>query len=186
MGKQFVSMSHQHIEFIEQQQLFFVATAAAQGKVNVSPKGMDSFRVLNSQQVLWLNLTGSGNETAAHVQQLPRMTVMFCAFQGKPLILRLYGQATAIHRADEAWQDYISMFPAQAGARQIFLLEIEMVQGSCGLSVPFFDFVGPRDELSSWAEKQGERGIEQYWAKKNQRSLDGVATHIVNLSKPAT
>ncbi|WP_411993720.1 pyridoxamine 5'-phosphate oxidase family protein [Agarivorans sp. DSG3-1] len=183
MGKQFSAMIPPHVEFIEQQQMFFVATAAPSGKVNLSPKGMDSFRVLNKHQVVWLNYTGSGNETAAHVSQDPRMTIMFCAFEGKPVILRLYGQATAIHRGDECWQSYSQLFSNLNGARQLYLLDIDMVQSSCGMSVPFYDYVAPREELSQWADKQGEKGIEQYWAKKNQQSLDGVDTHILALSK---
>jgi hypothetical protein len=182
MGKQFSAMIPPHIEFIAEQKMFFVATAAAEGKVNLSPKGMDSFRVLNQQQVVWLNLTGSGNETAAHLKQNSRMTIMFCAFEGKPVILRLYGQAKAIHRSDAEWQQYIELFPEQQGARQLYLLDIDMVQSSCGMSVPLYDFVSQRDDLANWASKQGEQGIHQYWAKKNQHSLDGVATDILSLS----
>lgn len=182
MGKQFNAMIPPHIEFIAEQKMFFVATAAAEGKVNLSPKGMDSFRVLNQQQVVWLNLTGSGNETAAHLKQNPRMTIMFCAFEGKPVILRLYGQANAIHCGDDEWQQYIALFPEQQGARQLYLLDIDLVQSSCGMSVPLYDFVSQRDELVNWASKQGEQGIHQYWAKKNQYSLDGVATDILSLS----
>ncbi|MGY5451121.1 pyridoxamine 5'-phosphate oxidase family protein [Agarivorans sp. MS3-6] len=185
MGKQFSAMIPAHIEFIAQQQMFFVATAAATGRVNTSPKGMDSFRVLNQHQVLWLNFTGSGNETAAHVSQDPRMTIMFCAFEGKPVILRLYGKAQAIHRADQGWKEHIGLFPNRDGARQLYLLDIDMVQSSCGMAVPFFDYVAPREELSKWALKQGDDGIQKYWAKKNQHSLDGVETNILARSKIA-
>lgn len=182
MGKTFTQLTPQHIDFISQQKLYFVGTAAEEGKVNISPKGGDSFRVLNANQVVWLNLTGSGNETAAHVQQTPRMTVMFCAFEGAPLILRLYGSATAIHQTDAQWNEFIGLFPESHGSRQLYLLDIDMVQSSCGMSVPFYDYVGDRNELANWTEKQGKAGIEKYWAKKNQTSLDGVETHILELS----
>ena len=99
MGQRYSELSDKHVEFIAQQKLFFVGTATADSRVNISPKGMDSFRVINNKRVVWLNVTGSGNETAAHVQVTPRMTVMFCAFEGAPLILRLYGTAKVIHKA---------------------------------------------------------------------------------------
>ncbi|UXI03312.1 pyridoxamine 5'-phosphate oxidase family protein [Photobacterium sp. TY1-4] len=185
MGKLTEHLSPRQISFIEQQHLFFVATAAAEGTVNLSPKGMDSFRILNEKQVIWLNVTGSGNETAAHVQQNPRMTVMFCALRGAPDILRLYGQATAIHRADPAWQSYISLFPELPGTRQLFLLDIDQVQSSCGMSVPLFDYVGERDSLIAWAEKKGPAGVEAYWAQRNQISLDGFESHILEKSGTA-
>ena len=179
MGKQFDALNDQHKAFIAEQKLFFVATAASQGRVNVSPKGMDSLRVIDSRKLVWLNVTGSGNETAAHVVSNPRMTIMFAAFEGKPLILRVYGEARAVHRQDEDWRALSALFPSTPGARQFFVLDIELVQNSCGMAVPLFDYVGERNLLSQWAEKKGESGIEAYWREKNQASIDGLPTHIV-------
>lgn len=179
MGQQYSALSEKHMEFISQQKLFFVGTATADSKVNISPKGMDSFKVLDANNVAWLNVTGSGNETAAHVQTHPRMTIMFAAFEGSPMILRLYGNATAIHQNDPEWDEYVKMFPTIPGTRQIFKVSLDMVQTSCGMSVPFFDYVGERDQLIGWATKKGEEGVKEYWQQKNQHSLDGIATHIV-------
>ncbi|BFM13665.1 pyridoxamine 5'-phosphate oxidase family protein [Simiduia litorea] len=179
MGQQFDALSDKHIEFISSQKLFFVGTATETSKVNISPKGMDSFHVLSHNRVAWLNVTGSGNETSAHVQSCPRMTMMFMAFEGKPLILRLYGTARVIHQGDPEWAELYALFRPLPGARQIFDVAIEMVQTSCGMSVPFYDYVEDRALLSDWATKQGEEGIKIYWEKKNQISLDGEATHIL-------
>ncbi len=180
MSQQFNELSEAHIEFILAQKLFFVGTATADSKVNISPKGMDSFRVINRNRIVWLNVTGSGNETAAHVQMNPRMTIMFTAFEGKPLTLRLYGKAIAVHHTDKQWSELYDLFAPIAGARQIFDLDIELVQSSCGMSIPLFDYVGERDQLTNWAEKRGEAGIREYWEDKNQFSLDGIATHIID------
>lgn len=179
MGKQFEALSEKHIQFIDRQKMFFVATAADQGKINLSPKGADGFRVLDSNRVIWLNLTGSGNETAAHLLDNPRMTIMFCAFEGSPQILRLYGQAEVVHTRDDAWSSLYNHFEPQAGARQIFDMKVDMVQTSCGMSVPLFDYVAQRDELNKWAENKGEEGIRQYWHDRNQISLDGKPTGIL-------
>ena len=179
MGKRYNELSGRDIAFITRQKIFFTGTAAVEGHVNISPKGMDSLRVLNSARVIWLNVTGSGNETSAHVQQNPRMTVMFCAFEGTPLILRLYGTARVIHRNDAEWDDLVALFPALPGARQIFDLSIDMVQTSCGMAVPFFNYAGEREMLTDWAVKKGEEGIKQFWEDRNQISLDGLPTHIL-------
>ncbi len=178
MGKQFDAISPEVGEFIQNQKIFFVGTAAESGKVNVSPKGMDTLRVLAPNKVLWLNLTGSGNETAAHIQKNSRITIMFCAFEGKPLILRLYGTAEIYHSYDEEWGELIKNFPYIPGSRQIFKVSIDMVQTSCGMAVPFYDFRGERRELESWAEKQGEERLKNYRREKNTYSLDGFETSI--------
>ncbi|MBE1302366.1 MAG: pyridoxamine 5'-phosphate oxidase family protein [Alteromonadaceae bacterium] len=185
MGQQFECLNKQHKEFIANQRIFFVGTAAGSGRVNISPKGMDSFRVLADNRIIWLNVTGSGNETAAHIEQCPRMTIMFCAFEGAPLILRLYGTAVAVHQQDEQWQELYDHFEPLPGARQVFDMQVDMVQSSCGMAVPFFDFSEDREQLKNWADKQGKDGIEKYWEKKNQNSIDGLPTHIVekNLGK---
>ena len=179
MGQQFAQLSDDLIQFVLAQKLFFVGTAAAESRVNVSPKGMDSLRVLSPTRVVWLNLTGSANETSAHVQQNPRMTIMFCSFAERPLILRLYGQARVIHRVDPEWDALLSLFPPQPGARQIFDLAIDLVQSSCGHAVPFFSYVGERDTLTQWALKKGEAGLREYRQKNNQTSLDGMPTNII-------
>lgn len=179
MGQQFKELSDKHIKFITEQKMFFVGTATADSRVNVSPKGMDSLRVLGNTRVAWLNVTGSGNETAAHVQKIPRMTIMFCAFDGQPLILRIYGTAKVIHKSDPEWTSLIPLFKALPGARQIFDLTIDLVQTSCGMAVPYFSYDGDRDLLSEWATKKGEEGLKHYWKEKNQLSIDGLPTHIV-------
>ncbi len=178
MGQQFNALFEQHIRFINTQKLFFVATATADSRVNLSPKGMDSLRVLDQQRVIWLNVTGSGNETSAHVQQHPRMTLMFCAFEGSPLILRLYGKARVIHKTDAEWQALYPYFVPLPGARQIFDLQVELVQTSCGMAVPFYHYAGEREQLSDWAIKKGDEGVQRYWQDKNEFSIDGLPTHI--------
>lgn len=182
MSQHYDRLAESHIAFIGQQKIFFVATAARSGRVNLSPKGMDSLRVLGENRVVWLNLTGSGNETAAHLLQEPRMTIMFCAFTGKPLILRLYGTATAVHRKDAAWPELSALFAPLPGARQVFDLRVEAVQTSCGFAVPFFEFAGEREQLKDWALAKGEAGIRDYWEAKNQTSIDGLPTHILEKS----
>lgn len=179
MAKQYDALSEQLLAFIAAQKMFFVGTATADSRVNVSPKGMDSFRALSSKRVIWLNLTGSGNETSAHVQQNPRMTIMFCAYEGAPLILRLYGSARVIHQNDEEWQALFSHFEPLPGARQIFDLSVDMVQTSCGIGVPYLSYEGERPLLADWAIKKGDDGIQRYWEDKNQLSIDNIPSHII-------
>ena len=179
MSKFYTSIDEKLQEFIERQKLFFVGTAGSEGRVNVSPKGMDSLRILDANRLIWLNLTGSGNETAAHVLEDPRMTLMFCSFEGSPLILRVYGKARAIHPRDGEWVEYISRFPDFPGSRQMFLLDIESAQTSCGFAVPNFQYQGDREDLVYWTEKIGEEGVKNYWKEKNQQSIDGKPTEII-------
>ena len=179
MAQRFKELSETHIEFIARQKMFFVGTATAESRVNVSPKGMDSLRVLGNNRVVWLNVTGSGNESSAHVQHDPRMTIMFCAFEGRPLILRLYGSAKVVHKRDLEWHELLALFPPLPGARQIFDLTIDLVQTSCGMAVPYLSYAGDWELLNEWAEKKGEDGLRRYQADKNQLSLDGIPTHIV-------
>ncbi len=178
MGKLLECLSEKEIEFIAHQKMFFVATAPNEGKINLSPKGIDSFRVLNENQVIWLNLTGSGNETQAHVDENGRMTIMMCSFEGAPNILRLYGEATAILPSDTKWNEYIDLFPEIGGTRQLLLLDIEAVQNSCGFGVPFYDYNGDRDTLELWADKKGKVGIRAYQEAKNTTSIDGKNIRI--------
>lgn len=179
MGKFYEELPDKLIQFITEQRIFFVGTATADSRVNVSPKGMDSLRVLDKNRVAWLNLTGSGNETSAHVQLDPRMTLMFCAFEGDPLILRLYATARVVHKKDAGWNDLFSLFEPLPGARQIFDLSIDLVQTSCGMGVPNFSYQGDRELLNDWAVKKGDEGLKKYWEEKNQISLDRIPTNIV-------
>jgi len=180
MGQQYAEISDQLKQFIENQKIYFVGTATADSRVNISPKGMDSLRVLNKNRVAWLNVTGSGNETSAHVQESPRMTIMFAAFEGAPMILRLYGTARVIHKNDAEWNELSKLFGPTPGARQIFDLTVDLVQTSCGMAVPFYDYIEERNLLEDWAVKTGDEGIKEYWVKKNQLSLDGKPTNIVS------
>ncbi len=157
--------------------MYFVATAAPDGRVNVSPKGMDSLRVLEPNRVIWLNGTGSGNETAAHLLEQPRMTIMFCAFEGKPLILRLYGNARAVHPRDADWLKLKSLLPEVVGARNIFDLSVDLVQSSCGMAVPLMDFQMQREDLSDHWRKNTD--LEGYWTRKNLVSIDGKPTRLL-------
>jgi predicted pyridoxine 5'-phosphate oxidase superfamily flavin-nucleotide-binding protein len=179
MGKKLDHISTELKTFIQDQKIFFVGTAAEDGRVNISPKGTDSFRVLDPNKVVWLNLTGSGNETAAHLLKNNRMTIMFCAFEGKPMILRLYGKATIYHQRDEAYSKYISLFPENTGSRQIVEMEVDLVQTSCGFGVPLMEFIDDRKTLNTWSEKQGKERIEEYWKTKNTVSIDGFKTGII-------
>lgn len=178
MSKLYKRITPKLQQFIEDQKVFFVATATADSRINLSPKGMDSLRVVNKNRVIWLNVTGSGNETAAHVQENPRMTLMFTAFEDNPMILRLYGEAKAIHIEDTEWQLLFPLFPPIPGARQIFDLNVDLVQTSCGMAVPLYDYVGEREHLNTWAAKKGKEGLKEYWEEKNNVSLDGKPTHF--------
>lgn len=178
MADFFDQLDDKLIAFIEQQHMYFVGTAGAEGHVNVSPKGMDSFRVLDDHTVAWLNLTGSGNETAAHVLENGRMTIMFCSFDKQPLILRLYGTAEATHERDDGWQALLAKFPSYTGARQIFTLRLDTVQTSCGYAVPLYELKGERGTLTKWADNKGRDGVQEYWREKNRTSLDGKETGI--------
>lgn len=178
MGKRYSELQPDQTAFIADQHLFFVATAPVQGRVNLSPKGMDALRVLSPTRILWLNLTGSGNETAAHVQHDPRMTLMWCGFAVRPLILRAYGTARVIHRDHPDWPALASHLPAQPGARQIFDMTIDLVQSSCGFAVPFMDFVKDRPVLHDWAADKGDDGLRDYWATRNTTTIDGIPTGI--------
>jgi Pyridoxamine 5'-phosphate oxidase len=178
MGKQFDSLQPDHLTLIAASPLFFVATAAIEGRVNLSPKGMDSLRVIDTRRILWLNLTGSGNETAAHLAQNPRMTVMWCSFSTRPIILRAYGTARTVHHGDADWAGLAAMLPEQPGARQIYDMKIELVQSSCGFSVPFMEPAGERPVLRDWALGKGPEGLRDYWDSRNRRSIDGFPTGI--------
>jgi len=166
--------------FIERQPLFFVATAGPEGRVNLSPKGLDCLKIVDDGRIVWLSVTGSGNETAAHILQDPRMTLMFCAFEGDPLILRVYGAARMIYPRHDEWEALSGLFPDYAGARNIFVLDIDLVTTSCGTGVPEMRFVKPRadTELVPWYAEMGPSGVDAFWKKKNVVSIDGQPTGI--------
>lgn len=167
--------------FIEKQHLFFVATAplSGDGRVNVSPKGLDSFRILSRERVAYLDLTGSGNETSAHLYENGRITLMFCAFEGPPNVLRLYGTGRTVLPESPEWESLYSQFPQDmAGVRQIIVADIDRVQTACGYAVPFMDFVEERDTQRRWAEAKGEDGLVDYRREKNLCSIDGLPTPL--------
>lgn len=178
MGKQQEQLTAELREFINEQNMFFVATAMQKGRINLSPKGIDTLRILDDKNVAWLNLTGSGNETATHLRNDPRMTLMFCAFEGNPKIVRLYGTARVYHPRDPEWDKLTAIFPPIPGSRQIIDLKIDLVQTSCGMGVPHMDYAGERDQLPGWAENKGKEGLQQYMKLKNTTSLDGYPTGI--------
>ncbi len=180
MGIKTQSLNNSFQEFISKQIMFFVATAAADGRVNLSPKGMDSLRVVSDRKIVWLSLTGSGNETAAHLLENPRMTLMFCAFEGDPLILRTYGQAAVFHPRDPEWDEHYALFPNFAGARNIFALDIDLVTTSCGTGVPAMSLVRSRGEteLEPYFAELGPEKVKAFWNRKNLTSLDEKPTGI--------
>ncbi|NDJ18641.1 pyridoxamine 5'-phosphate oxidase family protein [Myxacorys almedinensis] len=179
MAKFYPELTESLQQFIAEQHIFFTATAPTNGRVNLSPKGINTFRVLTPQTVAYLDLTGSGNESSAHLIENGRMTIMFCSFQDAPLILRLYGKGQVIRPGDEAWQDLLSGFPMLPGTRQLVTLAIASVQTSCGLGVPVYDFVSDRSSLIDWATHKGSEGLQEYWRVKNQVSIDGLPTHLL-------
>lgn len=165
--------------FIQDQKVFFTATAPQKGRINLSPKGIDTFRCLDSKTFAYLDLTGSGNETAAHLNEDNRLTIMFCSFSEKPLILRLYGQGKVIHPRDKEWQMFYPLFNPVPGERQIIVLEVDMVQTSCGTGVPIYEFKEERQAIIDWATHKGEQGLKEYRKEKNLKSIDGLPTKLL-------
>lgn len=180
MAKVFDSITDELQDFIAAQHLFFVATAplSETGHINLSPKGLDTFRILGPHRVAYLDLTGSGNETSAHLQENGRITFLFCAFQGAPLILRLYGRGQTVLPESGDWIILSSLFPTIPGARQIIVADIDRIQTSCGQGIPLYDHQADRDSLIQWAMKKGEVGLQDYWYEKNRVSIDGLPTPI--------
>lgn len=172
MGAKYKQLQTSHYDFIAKQHIFFVSTASKDSLINLSPKDTNSLRILNNNKILWLNMTGSGNETAAHLQEDKRMTIMFCSFERQPMILRLYGKATTIYPNNKSWQNYLSKFDNITGVRQLFLLDIDMVMNSCGFGVPLYNYQGNRAALDNWAINKGETGLAQYRQEKNTLSLN--------------
>jgi hypothetical protein len=182
MAKQFSHIEPAHAAFIAEQHIFFTASAAATGRINISPRGAEAFRVLNPNTVAYLDQTGSGNETAAHLRASGRLTIMFCGFENVPMILRLYGQGRSLWKGTPEYAALLdTAFDNEEapGARQIICLDVEMVQTSCGYGVPLFDFKEERPTLRRWAESKGEDGVSAYWRQKNVYSIDGFETGVV-------
>lgn len=180
MAKFYDSISDSLREFIEAQHIFFVASASlsAEGHVNLSPKGMDSLRVLSPNCVAYIDLIGSGSETSAHLLENGRITLMWCAFNGKPDIVRLYGKGRVVLPSDSEWGELSPIFPNYINARQIIIADIHKVQTSCGYAVPLMDFVADRDTLTRWAEAKGKDELAKYVCEKNVESIDGLPTPI--------
>ena len=176
MGKVFAEIDADLRAFIEAQAMFFVATAPAgtKGHVNLSPKGLDTFRVLSPTRVAYLDLTGSGNETAAHLLENGRITFMFCAFEGAPKIVRLYGTGSVVTEEQAAWAELRRSFPDYPGVRQIIVADVHRVQTSCGFGVPLIAEARQRPTLPRWAEAKGPAELERYRREKNARSIDGL------------
>ncbi len=181
MAQQFPALEQKHLDFIARQHVFFTASAASSGHVNLSPRSTDLFRVLGPNRALYLDRTGSGNETAAHLLADGRLTIMMCAFDGPPLILRLYGRGHIIRRGSDAYQALLAEWFGKEeplGARQMVVLDFDLVQTSCGYGVPFQDYVGERPTMDKWAAAKGPEGIDAYQRQKNQTSLDGFPTGL--------
>lgn len=177
MAKVLPEIDKELASWIAAQPLFFNATAplSVDGHINLSPRGLDTFRVLGPLEVAYLDFTGSGNESAAHLAENGRITLMFCAFSGDPRILRLYGTGDVILPGNDEWNRLRSFFPEELPtARQIVRVRVERVQSSCGFGVPLMEFKRQRDELIRWAEKKGDEGLREYQEKNNRRSMDGL------------
>lgn len=176
MGKIYTELDDRLREFIAAQQMFFVATAplSPEGHINLSPKGLDSFRVLADKQVAYLDLSGSGVETIAHLRENGRLVIMFCSFAGPPRILRLYGRGRAVERGDSDWERCRDEFPAYAGARSVIVMDLERIADSCGYGVPRYEFRDQRTQLTDYAERKGEETLARYRAEYNRESIDGL------------
>lgn len=178
MAKFYTELNDGLRQFIAAQHIFFNGSAPNQGRINVSPKGLDTFRVLNDKCVAYLDLTGSECETAAHLAENGRLTLMFCSFEEKPLILRLYGRGRVVRPRDAEWQALHAHFPSLPGERQIVVLDIESIMATCGFAVPLFDYKGERTLLPEWSCKMGDEKMDEYRHERNQKSIDGLPTYL--------
>lgn len=178
MAEFFSALEPKHEEALRAAPVFFVATAPREGRINLSPKGMDSLTVLSPTQIAYLDLTGSGNETSAHLREDSRITVMVCSFTRNALILRVYGRGRNVQPGEPGWDALLAHFPKIEGTRQIFVIDVETVQTSCGYAVPEMDLVAERETLVKWAQAKGDEGLKQYRAEKNATSIDGLPTGL--------
>jgi len=177
-------LSESQIQWIKQQPMFFVATAPLQadGHINLSPKGLDSLRVIDNRTVAYLDITGSGNETSAHINENGRITFMWCSFGKKPKIFRAYGRGKVVLPGSERWQELIPQFTELPGARQLIVNHVYQTQTSCGFGVPVMEFIENRRTLTNWASSKGKDGVKEYQQEKNTQSLDGLPTHLSQCS----
>lgn len=176
MAKVFPAIDEKIASWVSKQKMFFVSTAplAGDGLVNCSPKGMDTFRILDEHSVAYLDLTGSGAETIAHLRENGRIVVMFCAFDGPPKIVRLHGTGSVLNLGTPEFDSLSSNFPDYTGARAIIKIDVERICDSCGYSIPLYEYQGDRDVLLKWADKKGAGGVLDYQKENNQRSIDGL------------
>ncbi len=186
MGKDYEYITDDYSDFIKKQRLFFVSTAPLDTKslINLSPKGFDCFRILSPARVGYLDIVGSGNETSAHLLENGRITFMFCAFDGPPKILRLYGKGYTVLPGDEEWDELSKQFTLLPATRQIIVADIFKVKSSCGFGVPLYEYAAERDHIIKWAENKGEEGLEEYKKEKNLQSMDGLPTALSKSIKP--
>jgi hypothetical protein len=177
MGKVYEALDEALVGFIGRQHVFFVGTApdSPEGHLNVSPKGLDTFLILGPRSVAYLDLTGSGIETVAHLRQNGRITIMFCALEGRPLILRLHGRGRVVEPGDTEWVGLIARFPEYPGIRSVIVVDVERVADSCGFAVPLYEYKGERSQLIDYVDQKGPEGLEAYKARKNKASIDGIA-----------
>ena len=178
MGKFYSSLNESLQGFAKEQQIFFVSTAPLEGRINLSPKGYDSFNILTPNRVLFLNLVGSGNETAGHLLENDRITLMFCSFTQEPQILKIYGRGKAVHPQEAGYPDLAQHFKGVKGARQIIDITVDSVQTSCGYGVPFFEFKGDREQLNQWVSNKSPSAIDSYQDKNNRITIDGKPTGL--------
>lgn len=176
MSKVFPLIDAKIAAWVEKQQMFFVSTAplAGEGMVNCSPKGMDTFRILDDNTVAYLDLTGSGAETIAHLRENGRIVIMMCAFEGPPKIFRFHGQGSVLERGTPEYELLMDRFTDYSGARSIIKIDVNRISDSCGYSIPLYEYQGDRDVLLKWADKKGGEGVKAYQKENNQRSLDGL------------
>ena len=175
MGRVLDHIDDATASWIETQHMFFVGTAPGEGgRVNLSPKGLDSFRVVGPTEIAYLDLTGSGAETIAHIRDNGRITIMFCAFEGPPRILRLYGTGSVHQPGDQRFGELSPLFPERRGVRSVITASVERMQDSCGYSVPMMDFNGNRTRLDAWVESRSDDEIAAYWTARNATSIDGL------------
>ncbi|HLW69452.1 MAG TPA: pyridoxamine 5'-phosphate oxidase family protein [Candidatus Binataceae bacterium] len=186
MSKWYKEITPEIKKFIAGQMMFFVATAPTAGRINLSPKGMDTFRVLSDKRVIYLDITGSGNETASHLLENGRITIMFCSFGASPNIVRLYGHGRAIHPRDAQWSDYLAMFPETPGLRQIMEIDIDSAMTSCGYAVPKLEHLAERDTLRRYWEARSDVDLDKYHREKNERSIDGLPSGMFADGAPGT
>lgn len=176
MGKVLESITDGIRDWVEQQQMFFVASAPLQedGHINCSPKGIDSLRITGPHEVVYQDLTGSGIETIAHIRENGRILIMLCSFTGPPQIVRFHGVGRSIQAGDVEFEQLAQLFPHHPGCRAFIRVQVTRVSSSCGYSVPLYDFVGQRDVLDKWTEAKGDDGLLAYRQKKNMQSIDGL------------